>query len=463
MIGTQGKITQEAQVTARNMSAVLLLKVVQYPFLVLSALLMPRVMGPHAYGEYALLLSIVVMSTAMTELGIGQICGRFVPQLELLGDPRPLQRLVTGLLTAKLALDALIVGPLFVLLWETYGDRFPATYFVLAISTLVVLDLGTVPYGLMFGLNRLNLYALRDPLRRALNLVPVLVLYHYFGLYGALMSTFVVEASLTALNLAWGWRFFRIQDFRLDLAFLKPYLRFGFVFYLSMGVKTIGYLVPIFMRLLATGKEEKLAVWSSLLLKYIFALSILTVGGFLITGRELIPVLIGRNYADVYPNAVVLLLGIFPMAVVQHGYVFCLVYSKAWKYLQALVYALVAFVPAAFILVPRLASMGAALAMLISTIVAAVALGVTFWARVVPCLREGMPVVLLGVTFVPFWFLRRDLTIDLLLAAVAGGFYLTALLFTQSLRTAEISEVLRAIRVRPEPRMAGLDSRVVEQ
>jgi len=490
MIQPQGEITHEAQTTARNMSVVMLLKIAQYPFLVLSVLLIPRMMGPHAYGEYALVLSIVVMTASATELGLGEICGRFVPNLELRGDLRSLQQFATGFLAAKLALDVLLAGPLFLLLWATYGNRFPPIYYILAISILVVLDLGAVPYGLMFGLNRLNLYALRIPLRRALTLILVLVLYHYFGLYGALASTLLVEAILTAWNLCWARHFFRLQDFRVDLAFLKPYLQFGFVFYLSSGVTTvwqrvgnslvahltadsrevalfdipnqiflittafllvtIGYLVPIFMRLLATGKEEKLVVWSSLLLKYVVALSTLMVGGFVIAGQELIPVLIGREYSAIYPNAAVLLLGIFPMIVVQLGYVFCVVYKEAWKYLYALVCALTAFVPAAFVLVPRLASMGASLAMFLSTVVAAFVLGLAFWPRMATSLREGAQVVILGVVFVPFWFLRRDLTIDLLLAAVAGSLYLVVLLFTRKLRLEEISEVLRAARLRPK-------------
>jgi O-antigen/teichoic acid export membrane protein len=497
---SQGEITHEARVTARNMSAVLLLKIAQYPFLVLSVLLIPRMMGPHAYGEYALVLSIVVMTASATELGLGEICGRFVPNLELQGDPRPLERFATGLLAAKLALDVLLVGPLFLILWAAYGNRFPPIYYVLTILILVVLDLGAVPYGLMFGLNRLNLYALRFPLRRALTLILVLVLYHYFGLYGALASTLLVEAILTALYLCWARHFFRLQDFRVDLAFLKPYLQFGFVFYLSSGVTvvwqrignslvaylttdsrevalfdipnqiflittafflvTIGYLVPIFMRLLATGKEEKLVVWSNLLLKYVFALSTLMVGGFVIAGQELIPVVIGREYSAIYPNAAVLLLGIFPMIVVQLGYVFCVVYKEARMNLYALLGALIAFVPAAIVLVPPLASMGASLAMFLSTVVAAVVLSATFWPRMAPCLREGAQVVSLGVVFVPFWFLRRDLMIDLLLAAVAGGLYLVALLVTRKLRVEEILEVLRAARLRP---VVAVENHIVEQ
>ncbi len=489
MTQPQGEITHEAQVTARNMSVVLLLKLAQYPFLVLSVLLIPRMMGPYTYGEYALILSVVVMMASATELGLGEICGRFVPNLELRGDPHLLQQFTTGLLAAKVTLDVLVAGPVFLLLWAAYGDRFPVAYFLLAISILIVQDLGSVPYGLMFGLNRLKLYALRLPLRRALTLVLVIVLYHYFGLYGAIVSTLLVEGILTGLNLFWARHFLRLQYFRVDMAYLKPYLMFGFVFFVSSGVTTvwqragnplvayltgdsrevalfdipnqiflittafllvtIGYLVPIFMHLLAKGKEQKLVTWSNLLLKYVFALSTLMVGGFLISGQELIPVMIGREFSAIYPNAVILMMGIFPMIVVQLGYVFCVVYNEAWKYLCALVCALITFVPATLVLVPHLASMGASLAMLMSTVVAAFVLGVAYWPRMAPSLRDGAQVVMFGIVFVPFWFLRQDLTINLLLAALAGSVYLVVLLFTRKLRFEEIFEVIRAARVQP--------------
>jgi O-antigen/teichoic acid export membrane protein len=442
------------------------------------------------------------MAASMTELGLGEICGRFVPDLDLLRDPRPLQRFAGGLLATKLTLTALLTGPLFLLLWAVYGDRFPATYFILVIATLFAVAAGEVPYGLMFGLNRLNLYALRVPLRRALTLILVLALYHYFGLVGAIASTLLVEGILTAMNLAWGREYLRLQDFRVDLPLLKPYLQFGFVFYLSSGITmlwqklgnpmiayltgdsrevalfdipnqiflittafmivTISYLVPIFVRLLATGKEEKLVVWSNLLLKYVFALSVLMVGGFVIAGRELMPVLIGREYSAIYPNAAVLLMGIFPMIVVQLGYVFCVVYKEARIYLYALACAVIALVTAAFVLIPSLASMGASLATVFSTVVAAFVLGATFWPRMAPCLREGAQVVALGAVFLPFWFLRRDLAIDLLLAAAAASLYLVILFLTRKLRVKEISEVLRAARFRPMAPVTAAENRIAE-
>jgi O-antigen/teichoic acid export membrane protein len=291
------------------------------------------------------------------------------------------------------------------------------------------------------------------------------------------------------LNLAWGWRYLSFKDLRLDLKFLKPYLQFGFMFYISNGVMiiwqkvgnpivaylttdssevalfdipnqiflittsfllvTIGYLVPIFVHLLATGKEEKLVTWSNLLLKYIFAMSTMMVGGFLIAGHELIPILIGRQYSSIYPNALVLLMGTFPMIVVQLGYVFCIIYKKARQYLFAVACALLAFVASAFVLVPPLASLGASLAMLLSTGVAAFALGVIFWRQVKPCLQEGLQVALLGGVFIPFWFLRHNLIIDLLLAIAAGILYLLILLISRKLRIEEMAQVIQAIRPRP--------------
>jgi len=136
--------------------------------------------------------------------------------------------------------------------------------------------------------------------------------------------------------------------------------------------------------------------------------------------------------------------------VVQLGYVFCVVYKQARIYLYALICAVIVFVPAAFVLIPRLASMGASLATVFSTVVAAVVLSVVFWSRVAPCLREGAPVVALGIVFVPFWFLRQGLVVDLVLGVIAGLIYIAALLLTRKLRIEEITEVLRAVRLRPK-------------
>src|SRR5206468_2387105 len=89
--------SHEASVTSKNISTVTLLKVGQYPFLVASMMLIPRLMGPTIYGEYALLISIITMTASLIDFGGGtDVFGRFVPEFEVRGQSANVQRLASG-------------------------------------------------------------------------------------------------------------------------------------------------------------------------------------------------------------------------------------------------------------------------------------------------------------------------------------------------------------------------------
>jgi hypothetical protein len=49
-------------------SLAVLYKLAQYPFLILFVVFVPRRMGPEFYGQYALLISIVVITTSLLTL-----------------------------------------------------------------------------------------------------------------------------------------------------------------------------------------------------------------------------------------------------------------------------------------------------------------------------------------------------------------------------------------------------------
>jgi O-antigen/teichoic acid export membrane protein len=72
--------SEEAAITTKNISLVAFLRFAQYPFLISSAILIPRMMGPEIYGDYALLLSIMIIVSSLLELGRGEIFGRFIPE-----------------------------------------------------------------------------------------------------------------------------------------------------------------------------------------------------------------------------------------------------------------------------------------------------------------------------------------------------------------------------------------------
>jgi O-antigen/teichoic acid export membrane protein len=138
----RGGPTAEARTTTQNISLVALLRTLQYPFLVVSAMLVPRVMGPDAYGQFALLVSLLIMATSFVDLGIGDICGRFVPELHVAGDEQRIKALGSRLLGLKIALDAIAVLLLLCVLPVLYGGRYPFSYFILIAAILVVVDLG---------------------------------------------------------------------------------------------------------------------------------------------------------------------------------------------------------------------------------------------------------------------------------------------------------------------------------
>ena len=70
----------EAHVTARNAFTVLFLRILQYPILLLFVLIIPRMMGPQLYGQYAFMTSLLIILSMFTGLGTVEIFGRFIPE-----------------------------------------------------------------------------------------------------------------------------------------------------------------------------------------------------------------------------------------------------------------------------------------------------------------------------------------------------------------------------------------------
>ena len=486
-----GVVTKEASVTTKNISKVVLLKVVQYPFVALSVMLIPRMMGPEIYGDYALLTSIVVIAASIVDfMGYTNIFGRFVPEFEIRGESGNIRKLFSNILSLKIVVDLIASVVLFAILHFTYGDRFPSPYFLLVVGVLLVGDLGSVPWTLLFGLNQLGKFALRDPIRKVLSLAFTLILFHYYGLSGAIMAYLLVEFSLALLYFFWTRKYFQVEDFRLDLFFLRPYLRFGFLFYVSHGLSdlwprlgnplilyitqdsrevalfdipnqiflfavgitlvAIGYLVPVFTEFLSTGKEGKLMEWSTLIIKYTSVLCMITFWAFILTGRDLIPVVIGSKYNEIFLNGVVLLLGIFPMIIYELGVVFSVIYKEPRKYFLALCFALLAFLIASMWLIPKYSSLGCAIATLISCVVLALVMCIAFKGKLYPCLVDGFKVIIISFVFVPFLFIRGTPINNFLLLGCLILAYALMLFAGKVLSLREIKNIVFAVRHQSE-------------
>ena len=68
--------------TIRSVSLGTIWRAARFPFVVLSAILIPRLMGDTLYGDYAIFMSIYLMLDIVTDVGVTQIFGRFLPELK---------------------------------------------------------------------------------------------------------------------------------------------------------------------------------------------------------------------------------------------------------------------------------------------------------------------------------------------------------------------------------------------
>ena len=92
----------EAHAALRNASWVMAQRVFQIVIGVVFALLVPRLMGPLVFGQYALVTSISLWFALLTGLGAASMMTRSVPMFLLKGDIAGLQKFVSSLLVLRI-------------------------------------------------------------------------------------------------------------------------------------------------------------------------------------------------------------------------------------------------------------------------------------------------------------------------------------------------------------------------
>jgi O-antigen/teichoic acid export membrane protein len=478
----------DASVTSRNLSAVFLMRIAQFPFLALFVILVPRMMGSEGYGEFAFLLSIVAILTSFINLGIGDTCGRFVPELQATEGESGVTRFASNFLSFKsLVSPAVIIAMTPVLQW-IYADRVSAASLILVALIVLVVDWESVVYSLLFGQNRLVVFSLREPLRRAVSLALILVLFPRFGLIGALTSTLLVEIAMLLLAAYWTRRSFALRDLRFDLGFLKPYLTFGIAVYLvwlllsiwqrlgnvmiehitrdssqvayfdianqfflvviSITVMVINSLIPMFSAFMLDGREGKMQAWTRRLVKYMSIVTMLAFGGLLLLGSDLIPIMIGQEFDAVFPNVMVLSSALFPSLLVQVGFVYAVVDKQPRRFLLALVVAVSVCIALSLALIPVYSSIGCSIATAASYWLMAALVLYPMRGHIGPLLKDIVVVLLPGAMLPLLAYFKADAWLNAALTGVFIAAYLALLFLIRALSIVELREIIDALRGR---------------
>jgi O-antigen/teichoic acid export membrane protein len=451
---------------------------------VLFAVLVPRIMGPGAYGRFALVSSLSTLFVMCSTLGFTEVAGRFLPELRRRPESRDLHRLVGGLLSIRLIAGALVAAAFLGLTTRWLPDLDPpallavtAAIFVRAVSHLL--------FSLFLGLNQAARWGAGELLSRSLLLVFVLPGYVIGGFRGACVGLLLTEVATLAIALVWTRSMLSLARLRIDGRHLGPYLRVGLAYFgvnlfliafqasgeslvrlvthdyaevsyfgiansihLS-AVAAIQQLSLAFAALLITLREQNAvaALREGLrrLVSWTTAAAVAAVLGVLLLGPDLVPRVVGRSFEPVVITLIPMTLALLPLALSSVASVVAVTHDRPGVLLLGAGLRLAVFWGAGPLLVMRTGSLGACLAVLLAQIVQAAYLGWMMRAQMAPALRSWGACGLAGALFVPLIWLRSSIPLNaaLFVASLAG--FLGLLLATRVLAVSQVVETWRAI------------------
>ena len=249
---TESALTKLHPGLVRTLSAVSLHKVVQIVGLVVTVVLVPRLFGAEDYGRFAFVLSLSYLGQVLGDFGTLDVMGRFVPGLAQAEAGRLYMRhlafkLGVGALCGLITVGAaLALGPWMRLDWALLTGLGVALHI-----------LAWVPFQFSLGLNRVGMWMAEQAWRQWVLLVLLLVLLPAFGLGGALVAVVLMELLFCGLGLWLVRDYWQPAGLRFDWLFLRPYVRFGFGFFLAnLATVTLYRSGPLVVEIL-TGRSAQ--------------------------------------------------------------------------------------------------------------------------------------------------------------------------------------------------------------
>lgn len=475
---------EDAYITAKNLFRMIVLRVFQYPLMIVFVLTIPKMMGPDAYGKYAFFASILVILGVITQFGTIETLGRYIILLNQ--DKSAINRLVLNVIflrTFTIILIGISLISIFFLFFTFEDVKF---YIIILIAALIYVIEGTL-YNLLYGLNDISKFATRDLFRRFFNLLFIIVMFHFFNLYGAILAILVSEIALLIFAINWTKKYLNLKKFKFDIVILKPYIKFAFPFYISFIIVSflhylgnpliqfiskntsevavydvanqafltfwmfINYIfsamIPVFTTLLAKKNENKIIKWSSLMLKYTGIAGIILFGSILLIGNNITTLIFGIEYQKVFTNVVILFFGLFVNLISQIGMVYSIIYKEAKNYFIANVVSLIIYLLASLILIPHYASIGASIAATLSSLILGIILYFKFNSFYSKIIKPFIEVTLIGfVLILLFYYYRFNFLKDFEWLLLCLSFYLTLLFTLKYVNIFDIKELLTAIK-----------------
>lgn len=421
----------EAHRTLRNAGVVMASRSLHLVAATLFAVFVPRLLGPPAFGRYAVLTSVSEWFAQLSGMGALSIVTRVVPQLMAGGQRAETDKLFTNLFVLRVGTAAVSAGAyaIIVLVWLDEPDLVSA---LLVAAGLPARILGNLCFGLFLGRNETVRWSLGDLLQRWLLLVFVLAGAAAGGLRGACTGYFLAGVVSLLVGMAGAREALRWPLLDLSARYLRPYLRIGMSFavgqvlhvialrsgavivrlatgsYVQVGYfgaalaiyQTGGHAMwqvalsfaPFFVGRFHAGERRAVAGWLERLLALLVIGAVVVNLAVLFVGADLVSWLLGEAYAPVAASLGPLAAGLVPFAFAAVGRLVALIVDR-----------------------PGVAAIASALELAVVWI-AGLALSASFGS---PGAAAGMLIGICGWAAALFWPLRRELTVPVGRAAKA--------------------------------------------
>ena len=388
----------------QNLSTVSLHKIAQVVGQIVAVLTIPRLLGADDHGRFAFVLAYSFLGQILGDFGTLEVMSRFVPTMSQADIGRLYSRtlffkigvgLVCGVLAAALGL---ILAPWLRLEW--------AGLIGLGVLSHIV---AWVPFHLMLGLNQVGKWMVEQSWRQWALVILLILLYPWLELGGTMVAWALMEVIFCILGLWWARAYWQPAELSLDWAYLKPYIHFGFGFFLAnlvgaalyrsspvlvealtgqsaqagyinlaIGLYMMPYLmltqvafslVPTLSEFYTTGQIDKMQAWLHNFVRYSWLFGWLGVIGVWLTVDWGVLLIFGPDYALAAAPLKWISLGIPLAGPLWAGNALATVTGRGPLKFWATLAALLVFLAAALWLIPGYLAAGAAIALSVSILV----------------------------------------------------------------------------------------------
>ena len=454
---------EDEQRTLRNAGVVVASRVLHVAAATLFAIAVPRLLGPVRFGRYALLTSVSEWFGQLSGLGVFSLVTRVVPQLIASGRSVDTDRLFTNLFAWRLvtAMAVAAVYSIIVLAWLDEPDALAAALIAAALPGRI---LANVCFGLFLGRNQAVRWTAGDLLQRWLLLVLVVLGAVVGGLRGACAGYFLASLVVLLVGVVGTRRSLRWELLDPTMRYLRPYLRIGLSYaaahathmialrsgtvvvrlatgsYLQvgyfgaamamyqMGGSTMWQLAlsltPFFVARFHAGDRAAVAGWLERLLVLFVLGAVLVNLAVLFVGADLLPRLLGADYAPIVATVTPLAAALVPFACAAIGRMAALIVDRPRVAAAAGAAELAAAWIAGVVLAARQGAPGAALGVLVATCVWAAIMLWPLRAVLPVSMKPALKALALGAAFTPVALLRGGPAVNAALLLASAGAYL---------------------------------------